>query len=53
MVHVTLMKPNVMQKLDGINIAIQLKALREKCPNTDFFPVRIFLYSDGIQRFTE
>ena len=27
--------------------------LREKCPNTEFFLVRIFLYSDWIQRFTE
>ena len=27
--------------------------LREKCPNTELFLVRIFLYSDWIQRFTE
>ena len=27
--------------------------LREKCPNTEFFIVRIFLYSDWIRRFTE
>ena len=28
-------------------------ALREKCPNTEFFLVRIFLYLDWIRRFTE
>ena len=27
--------------------------LREKCPNTEFFLARIFLYSDWIRRFTE
>ena len=27
--------------------------LREKCPNTELFLVRICLYSDWIQRFTE
>ena len=26
--------------------------LCEKCPNTEFFLVRIFLYLDGIRRFT-
>ena len=26
--------------------------LREKCPNTEFLMVRIFLYSDWIRRFT-
>ena len=26
-------------------------SLREKCPNTELFLVRIFLYSDRIQRF--
>ena len=32
---------------------IQTKlTLREKCPNTEFFLVHIFLYSDGIRRFT-
>ena len=25
--------------------------LREKCPNTEFFLVRIFLYSDSLRRF--
>ena len=29
-----------------------IEALREKCPNVEFFLVRIFLYSDLIQRFT-
>ena len=28
------------------------KELREKCPNTELFMVRIFLYSDWIRRFT-
>ena len=28
-----------------------LYSLRENCPNTDFFLVRIFLFSDLIQRF--
>ena len=28
-------------------------ALREKCPNTEFFLVRIFLYSDWIQENTD
>ena len=27
--------------------------LREKCPNTEFFPVRIFLYSVRIQENTD
>ena len=30
-----------------------ISALREKCPNTKFFLVRIFLSSDWIRRFTE
>ena len=29
-----------------------LQALREKCPNTEFFLVGIFLYSDGMRKFT-
>ena len=29
-----------------------LFSLREKCPNTEFFLVRIFLYSDWIRRFS-
>ena len=28
------------------------EALCEKCPNTEFFLLRIFLYSDWIRRFT-
>ena len=28
---------------------VSILALREKCPNTEFFLVRIFLYSDWIQ----
>ena len=31
----------------------KLPPLREKCPNTEFFLVRIFLHSDWIGRFTE
>ena len=27
-------------------------SLREKCPNTELLPVRFFLYSDWIRRFT-
>ena len=27
--------------------------VREKCPNTEFFLVRIFLYADLLRRFTE
>ena len=29
------------------------RLLREKCPNTELFLVRIFLYADWIQRCTE
>ena len=29
------------------------KAQREKCPNAEFFLVRIFLFSDWIPRFTQ
>ena len=32
---------------------LQQLPLREKCPNTELFVVRIFLYSDWIWRFTE
>ena len=32
---------------------MQIPTLREKCPNTEFFLVRIFLYSDQIRDFTE
>ena len=34
--------------LTYIDIVVQ----REKCPNTEFFLVRIFLYLDWIRRFT-
>ena len=30
-----------------------LKSLREKCPNTEFFLVRIFPHSDRIRRDTD
>ena len=32
---------------------LNMRALREKCPNTEFFLVRIFLYSDWIQENTD
>ena len=32
-------------------IAFRNISLREKCPNTEFFLVRIFLYSDWIRKF--
>ena len=31
----------------------ELHTLREKCPNTEFFLVRIFLYLDWIQENTD
>ena len=31
---------------------LELQPLREKCPNTEYFLVRIFLYSDWIQENT-
>ena len=34
------------------NCWVMLQGLREKCPTTEFFLVRIFLYSDWIRRFT-
>ena len=34
------------------NVSLELP-LREKCPNTEFFWVRIFLHSDWIRRDTE
>ena len=33
-------------------LLINQLSLREKCPNTEFFLVRIFLYSDWIRKFT-
>ena len=33
-------------------IALSIYSLREKCPNTEFFLVRIFLYSVRIQENT-
>ena len=35
-----------------LNIFHSISTLREKCPNTEFFLVSIFLYSDWILRFT-
>ena len=37
---------------DGLKRA-GFQSLREKCPNTELFLVRIFLYSDLIRRFTK
>ena len=36
-----------------IVIEIILFIMREKCPKTEYFLVRIFLYSDGIQENTD
>ena len=33
-------------------LLIANQALREMCPNTEFFLVRIFLFLDRIRRFT-
>ena len=42
------------QPLVTTNSRTALKStLREKCPNTELFLVRIFLYSDWIRRFTK
>ena len=35
-----------------LNIFHRISTLREKCPNTEFFLVSIFLYSDWILTFT-
>ena len=35
-----------------VNISYSDQSLREKCPNTEFFLVRIFLYSHWIQKNT-
>ena len=35
----------------AINCTSRYLTLREKCPNTELFLVRIFLYSDWIRRF--
>ena len=43
---------NKISNLLLLNCAIK-KALREKCPNKEFFLVRIFLHSDWIRRDTE
>ena len=41
-------------KVNHLRLKIPVSiTLREKCPNTEFFLVRIFLYSDWIWRFTE
>ena len=37
----------------NINGSVIKGALREKCPNTEFLLVRIFLHPDRIWRFTE
>ena len=37
---------------DDFNLSTNY-SLREKCPNTEYFLLRIFLYSDGIQENTD
>ena len=39
----------VIQSMYGTICRIEYGTLREKCPNTEFFLVRIFLYSDWIR----
>ena len=39
MIHVVFVKPNVMQKLDGMNIIIQLKIQNHKTPSTQHQPL--------------
>ena len=34
-----------------VSLRVTTPKLREKCPNTELFLVRIFLYSDLIRRF--
>ena len=46
--------PGAIKELEVIREVIyqRYQTLREKCPNTELFLVRIFLYLDWIQRFT-
>ena len=37
------------RKTQVVKLSQAIPTLREKCPNTEFFVVRIFLYSDWIQ----
>ena len=43
---------NVMRLLSKTWQKIEEAALREKCPNKEFFLVRVFLYLNRIRRFT-
>ena len=38
--------------IKGLKVSSMKRSLREKCPNTEFFLVRIFLYSVRIQENT-
>ena len=46
-------KINLPETYSKTQLNIWNGALREKCPNREFFLVRIFLYLDWIPRFTE
>ena len=47
LVELHLPKNSKFSKMSVLKIVNQVKVpLREKCPNTEFFLVRIFLYSD-------
>ena len=52
-VHVSFLENfvNALNKWSQITFS-RLWTLREKCPNKEFYLVRIFLYSDWIRRFT-
>ena len=41
------------QESKALAILSAKQALRKKCPNTELFPVRIFLYSSWIQENTD
>ena len=49
---VTAVKVKLMERLGSERYIVKTFTLREKCPNTELFLVRIYLYSDWIWRFT-
>ena len=44
---------NLQCKDSSVSCSPQHTLLREKCANTEFFLVRIFLYSDWIQKYKD
>ena len=52
MEHLRWLHLSIQKEFDNFKIMI-CYSLREMCPNTEFFLVRIFLYSDWIRRFTQ